>query len=110
MQTFLMLYLGLTAQPEARDRQTVDYNKQWADYMTELATIGVLESSAPLAPDGKSVERDMVSPVGFAQVDIGGYAVIKAESLDAAVELAEREPHIALGRTTIIRQCLPVGR
>jgi hypothetical protein len=110
MQTFLMLYLGLTAQSENRDRQTVDYNKQWADYMRELATIGVLESSAPLAPDGKSVQRDMISPVELAQVDIGGYAVIKAESLEAAVELAKRAPHIALGGTTIIRQCLPVGR
>jgi hypothetical protein len=52
--------------------------------MRELATIGVLESSAPLAPDGKSVQRDMISPVELAQVDIGGYAVIKAESLEAA--------------------------
>jgi hypothetical protein len=109
LQTFMMLYLGFAAQPSANDQQTLDYNKQWADYMTELAGAGALESGSPFAPDGKVIRRDSVSPVELADVDVGGYALIKAESLDAAIELATRAPHIELGGTTIIRPCVAAG-
>jgi len=109
MQTFMMLYVGLAARPTAEDNQTRDYNERWGSYMGELAAAGALESGAPFAADGKLVGRESVEPLELGEVDIGGYAIINAESLDAAVELAKRAPHIELGGTTIIRPCVPVG-
>ena len=106
----MMLYLGLAAEPSADDQQTLDYNQKWAEYMKGLAAAEALESGSPFAPDGRIVQRDGISPVELAEVDIGGYALINAESLDAAIELAQRAPHIELGGTTIIRPCSPIGR
>jgi hypothetical protein len=105
----MMLYVGLAAQTEADDQQTRDYNAQWMDYMAGLARDGALESGAPLEPDGRVVQRDSVAPFEVSTPDIGGYAVIDAESLEAAVEIARRAPHIALGGTTIVRPCIAVG-
>jgi hypothetical protein len=109
MPKFMMLYVGLAAQPDADDPQTRDYNAQWGEYMAALARDGALESGAPLEPDGRVVQRDSVEPFELSTPDIGGYVVIDAESLDAAVQIARGAPHIALGGTTIIRPCIPVG-
>ena len=35
--TYMLLLLGLAAQPEAADAQTVDYNSQWGAWAAELA-------------------------------------------------------------------------
>ena len=104
----MMLFIGLAAQPRAEDQRTQRYNRQWVDYMQELAAAGALKSGSPLAPDGTTVTRESVSPLQLAEVDIGGYLLIEAESLDAAVAIASRAPHIALGGTTIIRRCISV--
>jgi hypothetical protein len=106
---FMMLYVGLAARPGADDRQTQDYNQQWTDYMRELAMSGALESSAPLVAGGQEVTRESVSPFEPAEFDIGGYALVTADSLDAATEIAKRAPHIALGGRTIVRPCIDVG-
>ena len=37
---------------------------------------------APLAPGGQEVTRDSVSPFEPAEIDIGGYALVSADSLD----------------------------
>jgi hypothetical protein len=104
-----MLYVGLAAAPDAEDQQTVDYNQQWTDYMRELATSGALESGAPLQPSGKTVSRDATEDFEPERMDIGGYVIVKAESLEAATEIARRAPHIALGGRTIVRPILSVG-
>jgi hypothetical protein len=108
MPKFMMLYVGLAARPEADDEQTRDYNTQWLGYMAGLARDGALESGAPLEPDGRVVQRDSVAQFELSTPDIGGYAVIDAGSLEAAVEIARDAPHIALGGTTIVRPCIPV--
>jgi hypothetical protein len=106
---FMMLFVGLAARTAADDAQTQDYNRQWNDYMGELARSGALESGAPFQPDGVAVQHGSATPIELGEVDIGGYALVSAESVEAAVQIAERAPHIALGGTTIIRPCVPTG-
>jgi hypothetical protein len=109
MPEYVLLFVGRAAQPEATDDQTADYNRKWAGYMGELGQAGQLRAGAPFEPSGKVVSRDGVSDLELAEVDIGGYLVIEAESLDAAVEIAGRAPHIALGGQTLVRPAIPVG-
>ena len=109
MANYLLLFLGRTAQPNASDEQTVDYNRQWGEYMSGLGQAGQLRGGAPLVGSGKVVARDGVTDVELAEVDIGGFIVIEIDSLEAAEEIAGRAPHIALGGSTIVRECLPVG-
>jgi hypothetical protein len=56
------------------------------------------------------VKKEVVTDLQLQQEDIGGYLLIRAESMDEAVEIARQAPHMALGGTTIVRPCLEVNR
>jgi hypothetical protein len=108
MAQFMLLLVGRGAQPQATDEQTRDYNARWMEYMGGLARTGNLRAGAPFADGGKVVQRDLVSDVQLDPVDIGGFLLIEAESVEAAAEIAAGAPHIALGGSTIVRPCLSV--
>jgi hypothetical protein len=78
------------------------------EYFGGLARSGVLRAGAPFAAVGKVVQREGVSEVELGEVDIGGFLLIEAESAEAAAQIAERAPHIALGGSVIVRPCLEV--
>jgi hypothetical protein len=109
MPEFVLLFVGRAARPEATDAQTAEYNQQWAGYMRGLGEAGQLRAGAPFEPTGQVVSRDGPTDLELAEVDIGGYLVVETESLEAAVEIAGRAPHIALGGKTIVRPCVAVG-
>jgi hypothetical protein len=106
---FMLLFVGLAAPGVAADAQTQDYMAQWGRYMGALAQEGSLESGLPFEPTGKVVGKDAVSELELGTVDIGGYLLVNAASMDDAIEISRRAPHMALGGTTIVRPCLELG-
>jgi len=110
MAQFMLLLVGRGAQPHATDAETRDYNARWMEYMGGLARSGKLRAGAPFADTGKIVHKDAVSDVQLDPVDIGGFLLIEADSVEAAAEIAAGAPHIALGGSTIVRPCLDVAR
>jgi len=105
----MLLFRGLAAAPRATDEQTVAYNQRWAAWMGDLAKGGALLSGAPLQARGSVVTGTEVSDLQLERVDLGGFALIEADSEQAAVEIAKSAPHAALGGTTIVRPLIPVG-
>lgn len=110
MKQFLFLFVGFALQPADGSSQTQAYMKGWGEWMADLASRGVVESGLPLEWRGKVVKKDTVTDLQLQQEDIGGYLLIRAESMDEAVEIARQAPHMALGGTTIVRPCLEVNR
>jgi hypothetical protein len=110
MKKFLFLMLGLPAQPDASDQQTLEYNRRWSEYMGSLAGRGALESGSPLEPWGKTVNNKTVIDTQLATPDTYGFMVVKAESLEEAITIAREAPHMALGGSTIVRPCVELGR
>jgi hypothetical protein len=108
MATFMLLFVGRGADPEATDTQTAEFNQKWVEYMAGLAQSRQLRSGAPFESTGRVVGRDGSSDLELNEIDIGGYLVLEADSLEAAEEIAGQAPHIALGGTTIVRPCIPV--
>jgi len=108
MAQFMLLLVGRAAQPQATDEQTRDYNARWMEYFGGLARSGTLRAGAPFADTGKVVQRNAVSDVQLDQVDIGGFLLIEADSVETAAEIAAGAPHIALGGSVIVRPCLSV--
>ena len=106
MKRFMLLFVGLAAQPQATDDETKSYNQLWGTWIGGLAQRGILESGSPLEFAGKVVAKDSVSEFQPERVDIGGFLLIKTASMDEAVEIAGQAPHIALGGTTIVRACM----
>ena len=108
MGQYMLLLVGRGAQPQATDAETQDNNARWMEYVGELARSGVLRSGAPFADTGKVVQLGTVSDIELGEVDIGGFMLIEAESAEAAAQVAEQAPHIALGGSVIVRPCLEV--
>lgn len=78
------------------------------DWALALKQQGVLRSAAPLEDDGRVVSlrgAETVSNTGL----IASVLVIEAESLDAAVRLAEGHPGLAFGVEIEIRPVKVVG-
>jgi hypothetical protein len=105
MPQFVLLLVGRAAAPHATDAETQAYNARWQQYFGELAGSGALRAGAPLAVAAKLVREDSVTDLELDEIDIGGFLLIEAESIDAATPLAQRAPHIALGGSTIVRPC-----
>jgi hypothetical protein len=104
--TFMLLFLGMAAQPDADDATTRDYNEKWGRWMADLAQRRVLESGAPLEPTGSVVKKDGVSALELDTVDIGGYLWVGGEGGEDATPPPRQAPHIELGGTTIVRPCI----
>ena len=109
MPKFMLLFQGLAARPDAGDARTQDYNRRWGEYMGGLARDGRLESGAPFVPSGKQLKGEAVSDLELATFDIGGYILLEADSIEEAVEIALRAPHVELGGATIVRPCVELG-
>lgn len=67
--TYMLLLLGLAAQPEAADAQTVDYNSQWGAWAAELAARCALLSGSRFQGPGSVVQNDSVSELQLERVD-----------------------------------------
>ena len=105
MAKFLFLFKGLGYSSQ---EVTESYSKKWTDYIGNLAKNGHLESGSPLESGGKVVVGKEVSDFKGEKIDIYGYMLINAATLEEAVELSKQAPHMALGGTTIVRPCREV--
>lgn len=108
MAKFLLLLEGLGAQPSAPDERTRAYNRRWIDWIGSLVKSGVLESGLPLTAVAKEVTKDSVSDRPLQTIDIYGYLLVNADSLDDVVGIVRQAPHTELGGKTIIRPCQDV--
>jgi hypothetical protein len=74
----------------------------WFD---QLNREGKVKSSAPLAAAGKTITSHMVTDGPFAESKeaIAGFFVVRAESLDEAVEIAKGCPGLEYGQTVEVR-------
>jgi hypothetical protein len=108
MAQYLLLFVGRQATPDATDPQTVDYNRKWVEYMAGLAQSGQRRAGAPFEPNGRVVARNGVTDLELEELDIGGYVLVEADSLETAERIAAEAPHIELGGTTVVRPCVAV--
>ena len=69
---------------------------------------GAYDSGLPLEWSATAVTKDSVTDHPLDKVDLGGYMIINAASLDEAVEIAREAPNVALGGTIIVRPCLDI--
>lgn len=81
--------------------------KPWMDWLGGLAKKGNLVDALPTQMSGKEVTKAGVKDYKAQKIDLGGYAIIKANSLDEAVKIAQSSPQAKMGLgTTIVRECM----
>jgi hypothetical protein len=111
MKEYLLLLRGgkpLTQKTEAENKAEM---QAWGAYMGSLAQSGSLVGGLPLVSGGKVVSGSGTSgePVTSAKEGIvGGYLIIKAESLEKAAALAKDCPHITNEGNIEVREIAPM--
>jgi hypothetical protein len=114
MKEFLLVFRRAAAGNEGTlsPEQMQAMMKPWQDWMGSLAAQNKLVSSGNrLASDGKVVKPNNIITNGpYVEIKeaIGGYIIIRAESLDEAAELSKGCPILSLGGTVEVRTVVPM--
>lgn len=106
MKKFLLLFVGKELKLEEMGADTEAYMKEWEEWMSDMMEKDILESGMPLEWGGKIVMKDSISEYQPEEIDIGGYMIINAISIDEAARIARQTPNVALGGEVIVRPCL----
>jgi hypothetical protein len=86
---YLLLYSG-GSMPETEEEQAA-VMKAWTDWMGGLGE-GLKDAGNPFTPAAKTVANDGSVSDGAGGSMASGYSIIRADSLDAAVEMAKGCP------------------
>ena len=107
MKNFMLIFRGgsdaVTLSPEESQQQM----QKWFDWVGELQGKGIYTSGEALTPEpGKLVTKGKIvtdGPFAESKELIGGYFIVKADSLEAAAEIAKACPDLPYGGTVELR-------
>lgn len=111
MKEYLLLLRGgipMSAKTEAENKAE---NQAWGAYMGGLGQKGQLVGGLPLQSGGKTVSAKKTSSEAVTSAKegiVGGYLIVKAKSLDEAVDIAKNCPHIANEGNIEVREMAPM--
>jgi len=107
MKNFMLIFRGgsdaATLSPEESQQQM----QKWFEWVGELQGKGIYTAGEALTPEpGKLVGKGKVvtdGPFAESKEMIGGYFIVKADSLEAATEIAKASPDLPYGGTVEVR-------
>lgn len=111
MKEYLLLLRAGKPMSEKTEAENNADMQAWKVYMGDLMQRGLMVGGLPLIGGGKTVFAGKVSnqAVTSAQEGIvGGYLILKADSLDHAAQLAQACPHIANEGNIEVREIAPM--
>jgi hypothetical protein len=114
MKDFMLIFRA-EAMPEIKltSQGTLDISKEWENWMGGIAAQNKLVSVGNrLGNDGMTVKPGNIVTSGpYAEIKefVGGYTVIRAESVQEAAEIAKTCPILAFGGNVEIRDIVPMN-
>jgi hypothetical protein len=96
MASYIMIFRGANTRPDSPE-QLQQHMQKWMTWFEGLKNVGAYQGlGAPLEAEGKVIRgaRKTVSDGPYAEAKdlVGGYAIVEAKDLEAAVELARSCP------------------
>jgi hypothetical protein len=85
--------------------------KQWQTWIKEIAANGKYSGTNRLLAEGKTLKPGNVitdGPYLEAKEIVGGYVIVKASSLDEAVEIAKKCPNLMYGGNVEVRSVMSI--
>jgi hypothetical protein len=85
---------------------------QWQSWIKGIATKGKYSGTNRLLSEGKTLKPgNAVTDGPYAEVKevVGGYLIVKASSLEDAVELAKSCPNLIYGGNVEVRSVMPIN-
>jgi hypothetical protein len=108
MANFMFVYRGGDEDYEKMTPQEIqDLMQKWTDWIGEGLKKGwMLDAGDALTPEGRVVNsRKVVTDGPFVESKeiVGGYSIVKADSIDQAAELAKGCPNLITGGLVEVR-------
>jgi|SRR6185312_2016830 len=107
MKDFLFVFRG-SGMPNASPDEMQAMTKRWMDWIGGIAAQNKLgDRGNRLFPSGKVVKPGNIitdGPYSEIKESIGGYSIVKANSLEEATELAKGCPGLTNGGTVEVRE------
>ena len=113
MKEFLLVFrMDMALQTQVSPEQMQARMKLWQDWMGSIAAQNKLVSSGNrLAPgEGKVVKQNVVTNGPYVEIKeaIGGYSIVRADSLDEAAKIAQGCPILLGGGNVEVRTIMPM--
>jgi hypothetical protein len=114
MKEYLMLFRNETqggeATPSAEQMKAV--MQQWQNWIKAIADKGKYSGTNRLLPVGKTLKPgNAITDGPFAEIKevVGGYLLVKAGSLEEAVEMAKSCPNLIYGGNVEVREVMTIN-
>jgi hypothetical protein len=105
MANFVLLYSG-GSMPETQAEQA-EVMQAWGAWFDTIGS-ALVDGGNPFTPLAKRIASDGTVSDGPVGTMASGYSIIKADSLDAAVEMARRCPVLLGGAQITVFETFPV--
>jgi hypothetical protein len=106
MKEYLYLFRGGDMSPLTEEQKNA-HLKKWGDWIGALAKEGKYVGGDPLGKESRSIsgKKKVISDGPFAEAKevVGGYLIVKADSLEEATEMAKGCPTYEIDGITEIR-------
>jgi hypothetical protein len=113
MKEFMMIFRNEKKpgdeMPSAEQMQAV--MKHWQNWIGGIAAQGKYSGTNRLNPEGKTIKPgNLITDGPYAEVKemVGGYLIVKADTLDEAVEMAKSCPNLIYGGNVEIRSVMSI--
>jgi hypothetical protein len=113
MKDYLLVYRAdFNFMPERTAEEMAANTKRWMDWIGSIAAQNKLtDRGNRLDVTGKVINKDSTITNGpYAEIkeSIGGYSIVKADSYEAAIELAKGCPILTTGGNVEVREISPM--
>lgn len=113
MKDFMFIFRGPTPEDLKMSPEESQASMQkWFNWIGELSAKGRYVGGDPLTKEGKTVQgkKPVITDGPFAEGKelLGGYIIIKAESLEEATELAFGFPDFAVNGSVEVREIMKI--
>ena len=103
----MILWGGDVREAKMSPEQLQSYMKRWTTWMENLAKQGISDGGEPLGPEGRTISGSAKlvtdGPYTEAKEAVGGYVILRAETIDKAVEIAKTCPLFEVEGTVEVR-------
>ena len=96
---------------EPTEEEKAQMTEAWGSFIGNIAIKEKLISTHQLGFEGKQIQSDQAVSDGISIVEnqtMGGNMIVKANSLDEAVEMAKDSPILQMGGTVEVRSIIPM--
>ena len=112
LKEFMLLFRFEPSNEQPTPEQLQEMGKQWGEFIGTIAMQGKLVSTHQLGFEGKKIFANLSTEEGFHVSEgqmIGGNMILKAESIEVAMELAKKCPILYMGGAVEVRDILPMN-